>query len=221
MAQLFNFSCKGYTLPMRVVQIFLAVLIVIGLGLLASQKLWVPSLVDFIINSEAEQASATIGDLCHETQSYYGVERHVGDSAITHILVKYKTSPSQHFSCLYIVGRGDFEITNDQPDYLLSFTNHFLIIDRGTAPEPRELIVYDLRSRRQVYTDRYASPWRVLNDTLTYWSPVEAKPTLATCPLLSQYTQDGLGAVIETHVELDLTTLTKKDLGESRCMPTQ
>lgn len=206
---------------MRVVRIGLAVLIVIGLGLLATQKLWVPKLVDAILNYEAARATADIGDKCHSTQSYYGIEKQVGDSAVTHILVKYKTSPEQHFSCIYKVERGDFEISNDEPDYLLSFTNNFLIIDRGTAPEPRGLIVYDLRSRTQVYTDQYASPWTVLKDVITYWSPASTTPTADTCPTLAEYTKDGFGAVIENHVELDLTTLTKKELGESRCMPTQ
>lgn len=206
---------------MKFVQVFLAVLIVIGVGLLATQKFWVPKLVDHILIYEETRLAASIGDTCHETQSYYGIEKHLGDSVTTKILVKYKASPDQHFKCIYSVAKGDFEITNGEADHLLTFTNNFLVLDRGTAPEPRGLMVYDLHTRKQVYTDRYATPWGGSGDTITYWSPVATKPTANTCPKLGEYTKQGLGAVIEDKVTLDLSTLTKKDSGESRCMATQ
>ncbi len=43
---------------MKVIQRFLLVLIVIGLGLLLTQKLWVPKLVDYIITNETQAKSS-------------------------------------------------------------------------------------------------------------------------------------------------------------------
>ena len=50
----FNFTRGDYNPSpfMRAVQIFLLVLILIGIGLLVTQKLWVPKLVEYILNGE-------------------------------------------------------------------------------------------------------------------------------------------------------------------------
>lgn len=45
----------------RVVQIILLVLIVIGLGLLATQQLWVPKLVDYIMRTESSHITPLVG----------------------------------------------------------------------------------------------------------------------------------------------------------------
>ncbi len=54
---------------MKTLRIFLFVLIIIGLGLLATQKMWVPKLVDYILKSENQnykiaklQSSDTFAD---------------------------------------------------------------------------------------------------------------------------------------------------------------
>ena len=208
---------------MKFVQIFLAMLIIIGIALLCTQKLWVPRLVAEILKIEGTPAStgSIDGSVCHETQKYFAVEHDSADSVGSIILVKYKTSPGQHLPCSYVVGKGDFEINTGDADYFLTFTDTFLLLDRGTAPDPRKLIVYDLRSRTQVYADQYAKPWSVAADTITYWSPIDTKVTAQNCPPVAQYTSEGLGAVIESEVTLDLPTLNKKTLGQYRCSATQ
>ena len=208
---------------MKSIQIFLAVIIVIGIGLLCTQKFWVPKLVTEILKYDAAPVAADTVDnsMCHETQKYFAVEKSLADSVGSTILVKYKTAVDQHFACSYAVGENDFEINNEDADYFLAFTDNFLIIDRGTAPDPRGLIVYDLRSRTQVYIDRYSKPWSIAGDTITYWNPVDTKVTSQNCPKLAEYTSQGLGAIIESRVTLDLSTLAKKASGEYRCSVTQ
>ena len=208
---------------MKFIRIFLAVLIFIGIGLLVTQKFWVPKLVAEILQHETSFVPVDTLDkgMCHETQKYFAIENSLADSVGTNILVKYKTTANQHFACSYTVGKNDFEIKNGDADYFLAFTDNFLVIDRGTAPDPRGLIVYDLRSRTQVYADRYSKPWSVAGDTITYWNPTDTKATTQNCPKLAEYTSQGLGALIESRVTLDLSTLTKKASGEYRCSVTQ
>jgi hypothetical protein len=208
---------------MKFIQIFLAILIVIGVGLLFTQRLWVSPLVAEIIRHEtAPVASGSAdGSSCYETQKYFAIEHSLYDSPGSIILVKYKTTPDEHFPCSYTVGKGDFEINTGDPDYFLTFTDNFLLLDRGTAPYPRELVVYDLRSRALVYTDEYSKPWSGAGDTITYWSPADTKVTTQNCPKLAEYTSEGLGTVIESEVTLDLATLSKKAMGNSRCSATQ
>ncbi|MDR3547689.1 MAG: hypothetical protein P4M11_05380 [Candidatus Pacebacteria bacterium] len=203
--------------------LIIAAIIVIGVASFFAVKFWMPKPA---VETSQEETSFVTTDstdkrTCHESEKYFEVQNSLGDLVGSDILIKYKTAIDQRFSCTFIVENGDFEIKNADADYFLAFTDNFLLIDRGTAPEPRGLIVYDLRSRKQVYEDRYASPWSVAGDTVTYWNPVDTKVTTQNCPDLATYTSQGLGAVIESQVTLDLTTLTKKATGEYRCSITQ
>lgn len=49
----FHFNRKKYhpSKFIRIIQIFLLILIIIGIGLLLTQNIWVPKLVDFILKN--------------------------------------------------------------------------------------------------------------------------------------------------------------------------
>ncbi len=158
---------------------------------------------------------------CHESSKYFVVEKSLAPNVGSNIIIKYKTTPSQKLACAYNVNSGDFEITNANAQYFLAFTDNFILIDQGTAPEPRELIVYDLRTQKQVFTDSYAKPVDVAGDSITYLSKTNIKPTTQNCPDLKTYTENGLGAVIMSKVTVNLLTLSRKDLGQSQCRATQ
>jgi hypothetical protein len=222
---------------MKFIRIFLLVLIIVGLGLLLSQNIWVPKLVDQIllwqgtpsITQVATQVSAdgvaravVSGDLsCKDSQNYFIISKSLTDSVGSDILVKNKTSQTEILPCEYNVVTGDFEIKNVEAEYFLAITGHFLVLDSGTAPDPRGLIVYDLNTRKKIYTDKYSKPFSVSDDTIMYWTPVATKVTNENCPKLSEYSSGGLGAEIEQQVTLDLTTLTKKNSGYFRCSAIQ
>ena len=44
---------KKYNQPMKFIRIFLLILIILGVWLLATQKTWVPKVVDWIVEQEA------------------------------------------------------------------------------------------------------------------------------------------------------------------------
>jgi len=158
---------------------------------------------------------------CHESSKYFAIEKSLAPNVGSNILVKYKTSPTQNFSCKYEVASGDFELKNLEAEYFLAFTDNFLLIDKGTAPEPRGLVVYDLRTKKQVFTDSYAKPVDVVGDSITYFAKTSIKPTTQNCPDLKTYTSNGLGAVIMSKVTVNLSTLTKKYLNQQECRATQ
>lgn len=165
--------------------------------------------------------AATPGLACYETPLYMAIEKKLDSSVGSDILVKYKTSPEQRIRCAYTFKEGDFEIKNASAEYFIAFTDNFLVLDSGTAPEPRGLIVYDLRTREQVFTDRYAQPVVAQGDSITYFSESARMPTNATCPELASYTENGLGAALMSKVTVDLSSLTKTESGEMRCIATQ
>lgn len=99
---------------------------------------------------------------------------------------------------------------------------NFIIIDQGTAPYPRGLIIYDLNNKKEVFSDKYSQPLDITGATVNYWEPTTQKVTAVNCPELVNWAKEGLGAEMEKHVSFILTTLTLKDLSEAhRCMATQ
>jgi len=167
-----------------------------------------------------EKCEIEQGDLtCSENSKYIAIAK--SDNGVSNIIVKNKTDDSEQISCVYSAEKNDFELKSLKATYFLALTDNFLILDSGTAPEPRGLIVYKLSNQKKVFEDRYARPITTSGDTITYWSPTSIKPTKANCPQLNEWSAGGLGAVIEAHVTLDLTNLSKKDLREYRCNPTQ
>lgn len=158
---------------------------------------------------------------CVNNDKYFVIEKNLTDSVGANHLVKYKTNANQNPSCEYLVGNGDFEIKNDWAEYTLALENNFLILDSGTGPDPRGLIIYNLYSRKKVFEDTYSKPITIQNNTVNYWTGAQEKATEGNCPRLKEYEVGGLWAAIDVHVSLDLTTLAKKDLGERRCSPRQ
>ncbi len=256
---------------MKFVRIFLLILIIIGVILLVTQKLWVPKLVNKILSSETttvvvqtdaksktsdqkvvindsnlkpntfewcianggkdvtpnynapktcisnEKNEKVYRENCIYNDKYFVVEGGMTEDAGSDHLVKFKTSANQHFDCTYVAGNGDFEIKNEWAEYLLALENQFLILDSGTGPDPRGLIIYDLFQRKKAYTDTYSEPVMVQNNTIDYWAPSSEKATENNCPQMKENEANGLGSAIDKHVSLNLLTLAKKDLGESRC----
>lgn len=186
------------------------------------------------------------GSVCYQNEKYFVVTKVHTDTVGSDIIVKEKENPDQIIPCMstttendFVVGRMGSTKLNTQEteaetkarqealggdedaDYFLTLTSHFLILDRGTAPDPRTLVVYDLTTNKKVYIDSYAKPFAVNGSIVTYWSPLEGDVTTENCSDKSTFTLQGLSAVREGYVSLDLATLMKKSTGETRCVASQ
>lgn len=165
--------------------------------------------------------ASTDGSQCHDSAKYLFVQHGIADSVNSDILVKYKKDPAEVIPCAYALGDGDFEIKNADAEYFLAFTDDFLVLDQGTAPDPRGLVAYDLRSRTVVFTDTYAKPFSAQGNVITYLAKTSQKPTAQNCPSLDEYVKNGLGAAIMSKVTVDLATREKTDIGPAQCIATQ
>ncbi len=179
-------------------------------------------MVTFLLLSQNEEAPAMLADgsVCSEHGSYLVIERTLGDSVGTDILVAEVLEGSTRV-CAYEVLPGDFEVKNEVAEYFLALEDNFLILDSGTAPEPRGLIVYDVTQEEKVFEDTYSSPVMVEDGTLRYWHTSTTEPTAAHCPQLTEWESYGLSAAMESLVELDLNTLEITELDELRCAARQ
>jgi len=157
--------------------------------------------------------------ICYYNSKFFVITKD-SDVIGKEFLIK-KTTDSEKVPCDYTVATGDFELKL-QATYFLALEKDFLILDSGTAPDPRGLSIYNLNSNREVYLGRYSKPISIEKNTITFWSPTEKiKPTTENCPSLEEYTASGLSAGIESKVVLNLLDMTIKELGEYRCSARQ
>jgi len=138
----------------------------------------------------------------------------VGDSI-------YITPPSTT-ECKAGVALGGVAIDSDDSNFIGKFAR-FLIIDQGTGPEPRGLVLLDFAARKSVYDDLYDNPLEVKGGVLRYWRPTEIKATKENCPKYDEWVAEGLPPIIERQVEVDLrlSTPTRIESKKLRCRPTQ
>jgi hypothetical protein len=156
---------------------------------------------------------------CKENDKYFVIfkddEGYVGED----LLIKYKTEEHQNFNCEYVVEKDDFEIqNNDSAQFFLGLENNSLILDRGTGPSFRDLMIYDLINRKKVFTENYADEAILIeNNSITYWSYTNTPATKKNCPKVDEYEGYGGTAGIESRTLLTLSDLKKKELGVYRC----
>ena len=160
-------------------------------------------------------------DSCVGNDKYFVISADRTDDVGIDILVKYKSSSSQNISCEYLKNDKDFEIKDEGAAYIMALENNFLILDEGTGPFPRGLIIYDLSSRKKVLEDSYLEPVNIKNNIINYWTETTINANEENCSTYKLNEENFMGSAIETRVSLDLLTLVKKELGEYRCSATQ
>lgn len=127
------------------------------------------------------------------------------DNAISEFLVKYKD------------GGSNFDI-KEEVAYCIGLENNFLVLDTGTSAGPRGLIVYDLDKRVKVFNGVYVGNKPVIsNNTISYWEPSNEVATAENCPDFSINASHGGSSAIDVYTKLNLLTLKKELLGQTKC----
>lgn len=171
-------------------------------------------------------STPTANITCMESAEYFVVDNNPGLPGLD-VIAKHKTTTDETFPCTAataMASSSDVILKNDLPEFVLGIAGgHFLIVDSGTAPPPRGLIVYDLDSGSQtpVFTDHYDEPITAATSTVTYWQTTKQAVTESDCPDANAWSAEGLGAVVESRVTLQLPTLAVMPFGQQRCEPTQ
>lgn len=156
---------------------------------------------------------------CHESPQYLIVERSTGEVG-TDFLVKYKSPRAGAIACKYTVAAGDLEIKNESAEYFLALQGDLLILDSGTGPDPRGLVLWDLKKRQKAWSGTYSEPMEVKPDHLAYWMET-GEANDANCPERKEWESHGLGAAIETRVRLNLSDFSVTKFADTRCRSRQ
>ncbi len=172
-----------------------------------------------ILSAIVTGAVAEDKTVCHESPSYLVVEGPTGEVG-TNFLVKYKSKTGLPIKCEYAVRDGDFEIKNEWAEYFLALQNNLLILDSGTGPDPRGLVIWNLENRKKVYSGTYSEPYEVKPGYLEFWTET-AKATEDNCPEKKEWEAGGLGAGIDTRVTLSLADFSVTRSSQTRCSSRQ
>lgn len=154
---------------------------------------------------------------CHESPKYLIVEGTTGEVG-TNFLVKYKRSASEKPSCQYMIEKGDFEIKNEWAEYFMALQGDLLVLDSGTGPYPRGLIIWDLRQQKKVYSGSYSEPYEIHPGYIEFWMET-GMATDENCPEQKEWSP--LGSAIETKVQLKLNDFSVIMSTETQCSARQ
>lgn len=100
---------------------------------------------------------------------------------------------------------------------------NWLIIDRGTGTDNRDILLYDLVTHQQAYSDTYSDPIKISDNKLMYWKSSGTIATMENCDIYEKAQQLGLSLQLQQYVAIDLATtnLQVKSLNKTRCQMTQ
>lgn len=100
---------------------------------------------------------------------------------------------------------------------------NWLIIDRGTGTDNRDILLYDLVTHQQAYADTYSDPVKISDNQLEYWRSSGTIATMGNCDNYEKAQQLGLSLQLQQYVAIDLATtdLQVKPLNKTRCQMTQ
>jgi hypothetical protein len=156
---------------------------------------------------------------CQDFQRYVLVERPIQDGVGTDFLIKNRKGVKRPGRCVYSKDKGDFEIKNEFAEYFAGFQGDLLILDSGTGPD-RGLIIWNVRSRKKVYSAQYSEPLEIQTNRIEFWTEA-GKADNENCPLLKEWEVQGLEAALETRVTLRLPDLQVISKSGTRCSPRQ
>ena len=151
------------------------------------------------------------GVSCHNREKYFVLNKDIVDEVGENILVKYKMSPDQIIPCTYIVEKNDFELPNSDT-YFMSIYNNSLILDAGTSASRRDVIVYNLDTKKQVFRDSDDGGFKMADNMITYWGFPTTTPPALNCPK---------DKILVEHLSFNLNDYTKKSLEAFHCEYTE
>jgi len=172
-----------------------------------------------VLSSLSVAVAAASRPVCHDEGRYRVIARST-DSVGTDFLVKQLGRGRSIPPCKYLVRDGDLEIRNETAEYFLGLQDSLLILDSGTAPEPRGLVIWDLQKRQKVFTGSYAKPVGIDESGITFWQQ-SGEATDANCPQAAGWRAQGLGAALETEVRLGFDDMKVVPGTATRCSARQ
>jgi hypothetical protein len=115
------------------------------------------------------------------------------------------------------------EVPKDNAPFFAGIRGNHLFVDRGTGPDGREIVIYDLSKRGMEFQGKYTDTVRIVNNQVWIWEPVATASVTkeVVCPNQEEWTKNGLqvGYAQRTLYHLVNRSITRKS--EYKCVPEQ
>lgn len=149
---------------------------------------------------------------------------------ITVITQKDEDAPGDHVliksgddaTCSWDSAAG-WETDSGEASYFLGKWKNLIFIDRGTGTDGRDVLIFDLDSKRQVFTASYSNPMEIIRKKLTYWQGANTIATKDNCDEFEEAEKSALTPQIQKLMSVDLTAANPVaiDGKKTRCKLTQ
>lgn len=162
------------------------------------------------------------GNPCNMNRQYIVVEKSLAPNVGNDILV-WQFNPKITSPTALCRQQAQPYLTIPGANKALSFSGlqgNYLLLDDGTGPDLRDLYVYDLKNKKQIFHSDYYQPASLRGNFLIYWVN-QPKANLKVCPDYQKNQQNGLGTVVIEKVILNLAVLKSQRTGTTRCITTQ
>lgn len=179
---------------------------------------------------------------CFDTPKYFVIKKYKDGELGEDIIVKSKTDSAQVIPCEYNVVEGDF--VNIQGMNYIMIVEDLVLLDFGSAPGIRGLNIFDLKNKKNVFSNSYMKPIdliysneRVKTDpkyypfeterspvkAITYWDSANMTATPKNCIYMTaDAKQDPRDFWISQKVVLNLSTwVITRSAGELECNRSQ
>ncbi len=162
--------------------------------------------------------------VCQSHAPYFVVARNRTDSVNSDLLVKY--GPDAH-QCLYRVESSDYEVNDVNNSDFMKIAGSYLFLGGGSGPDIGEILIYDLKARRKLYSHTYMrGSFRLKGESASFTEDLgRAKPE--QCKDYSKVSKMGLTPTLEGDVSFTLDDLAHAEKLNSvkpsnvRCVATQ
>jgi hypothetical protein len=154
---------------------------------------------------------------CHSSSKYFVIEKETKNRIGTDFLIKPKSNKTQSFPCKYLVAKNDFEIKNEDAEYFIDLVEDKLILDSGTSPDLRNLVIWDLSRQRKAYIGSYSQPVTIGSNTIEFWGE-RRRAVAKECPQGLHSKKLGLRTAIETRVILNSSNFNAEKTTKTRCV---
>lgn len=110
-------------------------------------------------------------------------------------IVQKSDGSGQNITVSELMGENPFDLNLGDDYTFKGISRNFIFFSQGTAPDIRQILIYDLVKRIPIFKDTYCDTlFLASNSKLWFWAPVDksAVKKLPECPDSAQWVKDGL-----------------------------
>jgi hypothetical protein len=133
-------------------------------------------------------------------------------------VARLRDGESPATACGRALSRADLTIDNDDANAFAGLHGDHLFIDEGTGPEPRSLLIYDIPSRKIVYSASYSPPISIEQGRLTFFKALNEPVRGVPCASANEWKAAGSSIGYERRVHVELGTMREVATDSVRCV---